>query len=445
MNDLKSFFIITLGCRVNQYESQYYTERLEALGYTKADNMDDASVYILNTCSVTGESDKKSRSYISRMIRKADEMLEKKGYRPVIAVTGCHAQGSSETNELLGKCDIVCGNENKDRIPDMIDGLLRGADECSVRDVTEIKYASGYREMGISKSELVKAYIKIEDGCAGFCTYCIVPYLRGRPRSRDEKDILEEVKRLAVNGYTEIVFTGIEVGDYGRDSETSMPLLRLAEKAALTEGIKRIRFGSLNPKLVTKEFMSGLAKIPQVMPHFHLSLQSGSDRVLSAMKRRYTRRDEEAAVNAVYEAYGDGCISADIICGFPGETEEEFLDSVSLAKKAMLMHAHVFPYSKRAGTPAASMSGQIPSDEKKRRCAFLASEAEKARDKRLSMLYGKEFSVLAEISHNGLLYGHTENFIYVCAGAGSSHDVGKYIPVRLDEETVRMGSEARNG
>jgi len=421
---------LTLGCRVNQYETQVIREALIGEGFTEVPFDDESDLYVLNTCAVTGESERKGRQMLRRALRQKE-----KNPAAVVCVCGCFAQGVGE-DPLFSQADVITGNTGKGSLAPILTELCKTPPQLRShldlrQDIAKIRE---YETMSLCRSHNARAFLKIQDGCNSFCSYCYVPFVRGRVRSRPSADVVDEAKRLSASGYREIVLTGIETGAYGTDFETKGNLLSLVEAVHEVSGIERIRFGSLKPTLITDEFCASLASLPKVMPHFHLSLQSGSAAVLSAMGRRYGREEEICAVDTVYRYFPDAGLSADLICGFPGETEKDFMESVSLVQSARLLHTHIFPFSPREGTKAATLSGQIPTEEKKRRAAYLLEIARKSSEDFADERVGKEYRVLVERIRNGFAFGYTENFIYTKIPAAPKVIVGDVITVALEKE-----------
>ena len=432
MSIKRSAAFYTLGCRVNQYETQAIREELEKEGFEEASFDSSADLYVINTCAVTAESVRKARQVIRRALRKKEENPS-----CVVCVCGCFSQGFWETEDpLLSQADALFGNSKKKEIPSVLLQLLDTPVEKRERlDLREdIAKVRCYESLSLSRSHNARAFLKIQDGCNSFCTYCYVPLVRGRVRSRSKDEIREELLRLTENGYREVVFTGIETGAWGADLEGEENLLTLMEEIADTDGLERIRFGSLKPDLFCDEFCRRLAQIPKVMPHFHLSLQSGSGDVLRAMGRKYTREEEKNAVDTVYRYFPDAALSADIICGFPGETEQDFLDSVSLVKESRLLHTHIFPFSPREGTKAANLPDTVSEEAKKQRCAELLAVAKEQSVAFADKRAGKTYRVLCERIRDGYMYGYTENFIYTKTPAEKKFQVGMVYPVTLTEE-----------
>ena len=410
---MATFGIFTLGCKVNQYESEAISELLEARGLTAMHTDDVCDLYIINTCTVTAESDRKARQTIRRAISKNPEAY--------ILVTGCLAETDADSIKKILGVDYVCGNADKTKIVDAALALLESKQKNSetVDDVTDISSAP-FLPMSITKFDRTRAYIKIEDGCESHCTYCIIPKARGKIRSKPFDDVINEVKKLTEGGCREIVLTGIETGSYGRDIGSS--LAELLEEIDKIEGIGRIRLGSLDPSIMKPDFVKRIAAVSSLAHHFHISMQSGSNSVLRMMKRKYNAEMALAAINSLREAMPDVCFTTDIIVGFPTESDENFRETVEFAKKAQFLMMHVFPYSKRSGTPAAEMKEQIDSSVKKSRVAELSAIGKNIRkelfDKAVAEV--KTAEVLFEDYENGFAYGHTDNFMEVRVKADRS-------------------------
>ena len=403
---MATFGIFTLGCKVNQYESEAIAELLESKGLTQLHADDLCDLYVINTCTVTGESDRKARQTIRRAITQNPDAY--------ILVTGCLAETDLESIKKILGVDYVCGNADKTKIADAaVELLAKGAkNTLPVCELSDINSAS-FESTSITKFDRTRAYIKIEDGCESHCTYCIIPKARGKIRSKPFDDVIAEVKKLTENGCREIVLTGIETGSYGRDIGSS--LVELLEEIDKIEGIGRIRLGSLDPSIMKKDFIARIAKLKSLTHHFHISMQSGSNSVLRLMKRKYNAEMALESINALRAAMPDVCFTTDIIVGFPGESEENFLETVEFAKKAKFLMMHVFPYSKREGTPAAKMPIQIDKAEKKRRVSELSAVGRSIRAKILNdaVTNTESARVLFEVFENGYAYGHTDNFLEV--------------------------------
>ncbi|MGN0506598.1 MAG: tRNA (N(6)-L-threonylcarbamoyladenosine(37)-C(2))-methylthiotransferase MtaB [Lachnospiraceae bacterium] len=368
---------LTLGCKVNFYETEAMQALLKAAGATVVEFEETADIYIVNTCSVTNMADRKSRQMLHR--------AKKKNPQAVVVAVGCYAQTASEEDMQATGIDLVIGNNQKKEIVTILNRYVNGV----VNQRLDIAKESDYEELHLD-TELrhTRAYIKIQDGCNQFCSYCIIPYARGRIRSRSAEDVLEEVQKLAKAGYKEIVLTGIHLSSYGQPAgENEQPLLALIEQLNRIEGIERIRLGSLEPRIMTENFVKTLSSYEKVCPHFHLSLQSGSDTVLKRMNRKYTTSEYLESVRVLRRFYELPAITTDIIVGFPQETEEEFEETLEFARTVAFSKIHVFKYSRRKGTVADKMSGQIPEQKKAERSERLIKLEEE-----LGQMYRKQFT-----------------------------------------------------
>lgn len=406
---MKKASFLTLGCRVNQYETQCVREQLLSAGFAEASVEEDCDLYFLNTCAVTGESVRKGKQLLRRVLRKKQQNPD-----AVVCLCGCFPQGEKGASDRFCGVDVLAGNTRKNELAAILAEMCdTPSEQRKMLDLREdISRPRLYEPLSLCRSHNARAFVKIQDGCNSFCTYCYVPLVRGRVRSRNAEEIFSEVERLQNNGYGEVVLTGIETGAWGTDFSEPADLCDLVERLAERSGIERIRFGSLKPTLFTDSFCKRLSGISSVLPHFHLSLQSGSSRILSLMGRKYDRCAEEEAVSNIYRYFPDAGLSADLICGFPGETDEDFADSVSLVKTAKLLHTHIFPFSPREGTRAASMKPEVSSEEKKKRCAFLLEVAKASGTEFSQKRVGKTYRVLCERVRDGAMLGYTENFIY---------------------------------
>lgn len=395
--------IFTLGCRVNQYESDSAAEMLEQEGFETVPFGTECDITVINTCTVTAESDRKSRQHIRRA-----KNISPAGH---VIVTGCYAQRDPEGAFSAG-ADAVLGNGEKSKIAETAKRLICGEKNiCLVSDIQ----AAPYDNVRVSKPTKARAYIKIEDGCENRCAYCIIPKARGKVRSRPFEDCLFEICEISKKGYTEFILTGIETASYGRDLK-DRGLLDLLLAAGELEGVKRLTMGSLEPTVMTEKFCEGLARVKGLLPHFHLSIQSGCTKTLNRMRRKYTAEKALASIERVRKYIPDATFSADIIVGFPGETEEDFLETAEFCKKADFLHLHIFPYSKREGTEAAEMEDQVPDNIKKERAAALSGVAKEMQKRILSdyvKCHGEDspVSVLCEMTKNGIANGHTPHFI----------------------------------
>ncbi len=401
--------ILTLGCKVNQYESEAIAERLEELGFKIASPNDVCDAYVINTCTVTAESDRKARQMIRRMM--------KNNPRAVILVTGCYSQISPEAVAEIDGVDYVCGSSNKMTVTDKICELIKnGKKQTAEICVPELEGAE-FECMSIKKFDRTRAYVKIEDGCESKCTYCTIPAARGNIRSKPFEDVINEVKMLTLGGCREVVLTGIETGSYGDDLGDCEDLASLLCEIDKIDGIGRVRLGSLDPTVIKPEFVDKIKDLKSVAPHFHLSLQSGSDAVLARMKRKYNSSRAMKSISLLREAMPEVKFTTDIIVGFPGETDEDFQRSCEFAKEAEFLMIHVFPYSKRKGTLAAVMPDQIPEDVKKQRVHILTEISRETRRQILDRVIADNdtVQVLFETYQNGYVYGHTADFIEVKA------------------------------
>ncbi len=396
-----------LGCMVNSYETEAMQQLLEAAGYQIVDFEEKADVYIINTCSVTNVADKKSRQMLHRAKAKNPEAL--------VVAAGCYAQAAGEKLLEDTAIDLVIGNNKKAELVQLLEERLAGQEPQDA--VIDISATQEYEALRIERqADHTRAFIKVQDGCNQFCSYCIIPYTRGRVRSRRPEDVEKEVRDLAEKGYQEIVLTGIHLSSYGTDfKEEHQDLLELTKRLHQISGVKRIRFGSLEPRLITEEFARELSAMEKICPHFHLSLQSGCDATLKRMNRHYTCEDYLYRCGILRKYFEDPAITTDVIVGFPGETDEEFAETKKFLEKVHFYEMHVFKYSRRAGTRADRMPDQVPEPVKTKRSAeLLALEKEMSKAYRASFL-GRETEVLLEepVEIGGVRYmvGHTKEYV----------------------------------
>ena len=401
----KTVGIYTLGCKVNQYESEAIAERFEQEGFSILPPTSACDVYVINTCTVTAESDRKARQFIRRAIKQSPETF--------ILVTGCMSQiQPTQVASILG-VDYICGNSNKLSVVDAALRLIQTGKKADAPEIcVDAPDASGFEPMKITKFDRTRAYIKIEDGCESHCTYCTIPKARGSIRSKPAKEVLDEVRRLTESGCREVVLTGIETASYGRDLG-NYGLADLLEEIDRIPNIGRVRLGSLDPSLIKPSFVERIAKLKSLTPHFHLSMQSGSDNVLANMKRKYNTRMALLGMSLLRSAIPSVQFTTDMIVGFPQETDEDFERTKQFIKEARFLMIHIFPYSKRSGTPAAIMSGQVPEPIKHERAASLAELQKEIRQDILNRLTGSKKEVLFETFKNGIAYGHTPDFIEI--------------------------------
>ena len=421
---MKKVALHNLGCKVNAYETEAMQEILEQNGYEIVPFEEKADAYIVNTCSVTNMADKKSRQMLHR--------AKKMNPEAVVIAAGCYVQSAGE--ELLKdtSVDILIGNNEKVNLPSILENWEKEHNPLHVHDLTR---EHTYEELTLSHTAgHTRAFMKIQDGCNQFCTYCIIPYTRGRVRSRRLSDIVAEAGRLAENGYQEVVLTGIHLDSYGTDLEEHENLLTVIQEIAKIDGIKRIRLGSLEPRIMTEEFVAGLAAEEKLCPHFHLSLQSGCDATLKRMNRRYSAEEFRQCCERLRRHFDDPALTTDVIVGFPGETEEEFTATVEFLKDICFYETHVFKYSRRKGTKADRMPDQIPEQIKNQRSDVLLALTEKNSGEYRKKLLGRTVKVLLEeentIGGTTYLTGHTREYVKV-AVAPETAAAGEIIDVKV--------------
>ncbi len=447
--------LYTLGCKVSLYETEAVSEAFAEAGYEVCPFDSVCDVYVINTCTVTAESDAKSRKYIRRAIRKNPDA--------VVIVIGCYSQRSPDEVAKIEGVSAVIGTDNKMSCVEIASRLLSERNskfeirnsklEVSLKhsveenDTISINIPTSHAEQGIAQNDKIipnsefripnlvgpldgttfepmcvknaprtRAYVKIEDGCECKCSYCAISAVRGPVRSKKPSDVIAEVEGLYKNGTLEIVLTGIETGSYGADFDEKYDLADLLLELDARHSCERIRLGSMAPELLSESFIDRIADLKIMVPHFHISMQSGSDKVLRGMKRRYNRRMALKNIAHIRELMPDVMLTADLMVGFPGESEEDFLDTVAFVREARLLDAHVFAYSKREGTPAADYPDQIPEQIKRERSARLIAECASVRDEILSdvIASGKQLSCILEGQHNGIYTAHSDSYIEVC-------------------------------
>ena len=401
-----------LGCKVNAYETEAMQELLENSGYEIVPFHEKADVYIVNTCTVTNMADRKSRQMLHR--------ARKMNPDAIVAACGCYVQ--EKADEVADCVDLVIGNNRKKEIVRILEEYENSRGTMH-KELVDIGHTREYEDMHLTKTaEHTRAYLKVQDGCNQFCSYCIIPYARGRVRSRAMDSVLSEVKSLADHGYQEVVLTGIHLSSYGIDTGES--LLSLIQKVHEVEGIKRIRLGSLEPRIITEEFAASIAALPKMCPHFHLSLQSGCDETLKRMNRRYTSEEYFEKCQLLRKYFKEPALTTDVIVGFPGETQEEFEASRAFVDKVDFYETHVFKYSRREGTKAAAMKDQVPEQVKTERSAALLELSRKKQEAYESRLLGTTQEVLVEeeVERNGELYqvGHTREYVKVGIKSGKN-------------------------
>lgn len=395
-----------LGCKVNAYETEAMQQLLEEAGYEIVPFQEKADVYVINTCSVTNIADRKSRQMLHR--------AKKMNPDAVVVAAGCYVQAAGEELKKDAAIDVIIGNNRKKDLVPLLDEYFAGkhVEEDSLIDIGKTRE---YEALHINKiADHTRAFIKIQDGCNQFCSYCIIPYTRGRVRSRKPEEIMEEIKGLVDKGYREVVLTGIHLSSYGLDLD-GITLLDLMVKIDKIQGLERLRLGSLEPRIVTEEFTRTLAGLRTICPHFHLSLQSGCDTTLKRMNRRYTTEEYEKGCQILRKYFDRPAITTDVIVGFPQETEEEFAQTIEFLKRIHFYEMHVFKYSRRAGTRAADMPGQLTENQKGQRSdVLLKLDQEMSLEYRKSFL-GEEKEVLMEekivIDGTEYLVGHTREYV----------------------------------
>ncbi|MDD4843351.1 MAG: tRNA (N(6)-L-threonylcarbamoyladenosine(37)-C(2))-methylthiotransferase MtaB [Anaerotignum sp.] len=405
-----------LGCKVNQYESEAIAELFAEKGYEIVGIDEAADVYVINTCTVTNFGDKKSRQLIRKVKRQNENA--------VVAVVGCYAQTAPKEIMEIEGVNLVIGTKDRGQIVEMVEKY--NPEDGVENHVSDIMKERVFEPLSIQRlANRTRAYLKIQDGCSQYCAYCIIPFARGPIRSREPKDVLDEVKRLVKNGFQEVVLTGIHVASYGKDRQDTS-LLEILRQVHEVEGIRRIRFSSIEPNAVTEEFAKTMAELPKVCQHFHLSLQSGCDKTLKEMNRKYDTEKYRQAAVLLRKYLREVALTTDIIVGFPGETEEDFQESYDFAKEIGFAKIHVFPYSPKKGTPAAERKDQLPNSVKTERSHKLIALSDEMSAAFLGQYIGKTTEVLYEKQVvEGIYEGHTSNYIKV--HAKSPKDVSNQI------------------
>ena len=423
----RTFATCTLGCKVNQYETDAMEQLLIKAGYEKVDFHESADIYLINTCSVTNMADRKSRQMIHR--------AKKKNPEGIVVAAGCYIQAQADQKaEFDENIDLIVGNNKKKDIVTILDEFYRDHVQKAVID---INHTEEYEELSIETvNEHTRAYLKIQDGCNQFCSYCIIPYVRGRIRSRKQEHVIEEVKNLASNGYKEVVLTGIHLSSYGKDLEEGS-LIDVIEAINEIDGIERIRLGSLEPRIITEEFATRLARVDKICPHFHLSLQSGCDDTLKRMNRHYSIEEYEHSLKLLREAFDQPALTTDVIVGFAGETEEEFAQTVEALERMNLYEMHIFKYSVRKGTRAEKMPDQVPETKKTERSNVLLEMTARHKADYEAQWLGREEEILAEetIEVNGETYltGHTKRYVKVAVKTDRNL-AGQLIRVKITDQ-----------
>ena len=398
-----------LGCKVNAYETEAMQQMLEAAGYEIVPFEPGADIYVINTCSVTNIADRKSR----QMLHKAKKMNPD----AIVVAAGCYVQADTKKAEADASIDIIIGNNKKQELIPILESYRTGHQKTT--ECVDINHTKEYENLEIDRTEEhTRAYLKVQDGCNQFCTYCIIPYARGRIRSKKTEDVVNEVKRLAASGCQEVVLTGIHLSSYGKERpEDQENLLTLIQAVHQVDGIERIRLGSLEPGIITEEFAAAISSLPKVCPHFHLSLQSGCTTTLKRMNRRYTAEEYREKCEILRKYYPAPALTTDVITGFPGETEEEFEESRSFVDSIHFYETHIFPYCKREGTKAAGMPDQLTEQVKKERSRILIALGKEHQREYMEQFLGQEKEVLFEEQQTveGQEYwtGHTMEYLKI--------------------------------
>ena len=426
---MKRAALHNLGCKVNAYETEAMQQLLEENGYEIVPFKEGADVYIINTCTVTNMADRKSRQMLHR--------AKKMNPDAIVVAAGCYVQAKEASGEIDESIDIVIGNNKKKDLIQILDGFYEKK-QGQNKAVIDINHTHEYEEMHLNKTaEHTRAYIKVQDGCNQFCTYCIIPFARGRVRSRAKEDVVREVTELAANGYQEVVLTGIHLSSYGVDLENEN-LLSLILAVNEIEGIKRIRLGSLEPRIITEDFVKTISGLEKMCPHFHLSLQSGCDETLRRMNRRYTSEEYYEKCMLLRKYFAHPALTTDVIVGFPGETEEEFEKSKAFIDKVDFYETHIFKYSKREGTKAAVMDNQIPEQIKTARSNELLELGQKKRIKYEEQFVGTTVEVWMEeqIKIDGENYqvGHTKEYVKVALKTEANLQ-NKLVDIQIDNHS----------
>ena len=410
----KKVAFISLGCKVNQYETNAMSQEFLEAGYEVVGFSDVADIYIVNTCTVTNMADRKSRQMLRR--------VKEKNSKAILVACGCYAQVGKEELKKIEEIDLIIGNNEKKDVVCIVENYQKNresqADNVKNSEdnyiISDVMHQKGYVEFGTTTyTEKTRAVVKVQDGCDRFCSYCIIPYARGRVRSRKIENVIDEVEQIVKKGIKEIVITGIHIASYGKDFNYEISLINLLEELNRINGLERIRLGSIEPTIITKDFVNRLAQLDKICDHFHLSLQSGCNDTLKRMNRRYSVQEFEEAVELLRNKFPNAALTTDIIVGFPGETDNEFDETYNFLRKIAFYRMHVFKYSQRKGTKAAVMPEQIEGETKEKRSKILL-ELSDENEKNYNLKYvGKDVEVLFEEKEGEFYKGHTKNYIEV--------------------------------
>ena len=415
---MKTVGICTLGCKVNTYESEYVINELQRAGYEIKDFNDICDIYIINTCTVTNTSDVKSR----KMIRSAC----KKNKNALVIAMGCFIEANKNFSE--DGVDIYLGTKDKSKIVRLIEDYYKN--EEIIRDLYDKEEAEVFEDMYINNFPgRTRAFVKIQDGCENYCNYCIIPYVRGKSRSKDKDEVIKEIKELVANGYKEVVLTGINTGNYGKDINTSFS--SLLEELIKIDGLKRLRISSIEATEINEDILNILKRSRIIVDHLHIPIQSGSNRILKLMNRKYDLNYYKEKIKKIREIRKDIAITTDIIVGYPEETDEDFSDTLETARSIAFAKIHVFPYSLRSNTPAAEIKEQVDGNIKKERARKLLSLSKELEINYFNKFIGKDKLVLIENKKDGYSYGHTDNYLHV--KIKGEFDSNTFVNVKLKE------------
>ncbi len=429
----KKVAFVSLGCKVNQYETNAMSQEFVEKGYEVVDFNDIADIYIVNTCTVTNVADRKSRQMLRR--------VKENNPDSVLVACGCYAQVGRDELEKIEDIDLIIGNNEKKDIVEIIEEYKNAINDIGIENVhnsiiSDVMHQKDYVEFGTTTyTEKTRAVVKIQDGCDRFCSYCIIPFARGRVRSRKIENIIAEVEQIVDNGIQEVVITGIHIASYGKDFNYEITLIDLLEELNKIEGLKRIRLGSIEPTIITEEFVNRLSKLEKICDHFHLSLQSGCDETLKRMNRRYTTQEFKTGTELLREKFSEASLTTDIIVGFPGETEAEFNTTYEFLKDIAFYKMHIFKYSQRKGTKAAVMPNQVDGSIKELRSKKLIELSDENEEKYNSKYIGKTVEVLLEEKDGDFYKGHTKNYIEVWVKGENLEN--KIVNVNIEESTEK--------
>ena len=430
----KTVAFYTLGCKVNQYETNAMEQQFIKNGYKVVDHHDFADIYVVNTCTVTNIAERKSR----QMLRRVKDINKD----AILVVCGCYAQVAKEELEKIPEIDIILGINEKNNIVEIVEDYIK-KQVSKEKIVSDVSNQNEFLDFGdVTYTEKNRAVVKVQDGCNMFCTYCIIPYARGRIRSRKIESVVSEISKIAKLGIKEVVITGIHVASYGKDFEENIGLIDLLEAINKIDGIERIRLSSIEPNIIDEEFVKRLSKLEKICPHFHLSLQSGCDETLKRMNRKYTTKKYKEAVDLLRNYFPDVNFTTDVIVGFPGETEEEFNTTYKFLEEIKFYRMHVFKYSKRRGTVAEKMPNQIDGNIKEERSNKLIELSNKNENEYNESYIGKEVNVLFEEYENGYFRGYTTNYMMVNV-PGKKEDEEKLVDHIFTVKILKNNEETR--